>query len=60
MELKIKTTGKRVELTNYILAQAIEELKQKEHIREHFGLTLNQVLDIERFRMTMIKTYLKK
>lgn len=59
MILKINTTGKKVELVNFLLSMAIDEAK-KEHIRKAFELSLRDVQQIEQFRKQMLKSYFKK
>lgn len=60
MEIKIITTGKKIELANYILAQAINALKENPNTRDAFKLTEKELNEAEIFRKQMIKSYLKK
>lgn len=60
MELKFITTGKKVELTNCLLAYAIEGAQKSNSFKKQAGFTDKDLNEIESFRKQMINGYLRK
>jgi hypothetical protein len=60
MKIEILTTPKAIEATNVVLARAIESLIENQNVTKQFGLDAEDIALVERFRMRMVKSYLKK
>ena len=59
MKLEITTTAERVEKVNYILAQAINALKDSPNTREAIDLTEKDIEEADEFRKHLVDVFLK-
>jgi hypothetical protein len=59
MEIKIKASPKSIEVTNYLISQAIKALSGNEEKLKAFKLTEKDLVNAEKFRKQLIAAYLK-
>lgn len=59
MKIEINVTAKEFEMTNFLLSQAIESLKNNQRVRDHLKVTDKQLILVEKFRKKMVKQFLK-
>jgi len=60
MKIELNTTAKGVELSNMVIARAIESLEENQNIRIAYGLSLNDLEKVKSFRKSLINALLKK
>lgn len=59
MKIEIVTTAKAVEKTNYLLAQAINNVENSKEVRDSLGLSEKDLGLIKWFRKKMVDSLLK-
>ncbi len=60
MNIKLRTTAKKIEVVNYVLAIASESLKNSEQQREIAAISMGDVNLIESFRKQLLNEYFKQ
>lgn len=60
MKIELTTSAKSVELTNMVIARAVESLEEQPHIMKAYGLSLNDLEKVKSFRKSLINAFLKK
>lgn len=60
MKIELTTSAKSVELTNMVIARAVESLEEQPNIMKAYGLSLNDLEKVKSFRKSLINAFLKK